>query len=119
MVCLCKGSKKILFEQIIHVAVALLEAQQIGQGRCIGGDTEAIGLVSAHGHPGNGDIEAVKIVSGTELRGGEAQGHDIKAGRGLDAQARGELDIAAQVDGLGKLVIDDEFLGGLLVSVTL
>ena len=84
MVCLCKGSKKNLFEQIIHVAVALLEAQQIGQGRCIGGDAEAIGFVSAHGHPGDGDIEAVKVVGGAELRGGEAQGHDIETGSCLD-----------------------------------
>jgi len=119
LVCLCKGSKKILFEQIIHVAVALLEAQEIGQGRCVCGDAEAIGLVGAHGHPGYGNIEAVEVVGGTELRGGEAHGHDIEAGSGLNAQARGELDIAAKVDSLGKLVIDSKFLGGLLVSVTL
>ena len=43
--------KSKLPEHIIHVAVALLEAQQIGQGGGIGGDTEAVRLPLTHRHP--------------------------------------------------------------------
>ena len=109
--------EKYLLQQIVHITVALLEAKQIGQGRCVGGDAEAVRFIGTHRNPRNGDIETVKVVGGAELGGGKTHRHNIKSRGGLYAHPGSEFDIAAHIDGLGEAVIHDQFLGGLLVRV--
>ena len=104
-------------QHVVHVAGALLEAEEVRQGGRVGRDAEAVGLPLAGRHPGHGDVEAVQVIGGADLRGGDLHRHDIEAGGRVDRHPRGKLDVAGRVDRLREALVLEQLVVRILVRL--
>ena len=104
-------------QQIVHVAGALLEAEKVRQGGCVGRDTEAVRFPLTGRDPGNGNVEAVQVIIRTDLGGRDPHRHQVKAAGCGNAHPRSQLDIAVCIHRLGETPVLDELVIRVLVRL--
>ena len=99
----------------VPVTCTLLELEKVRESSRLGRDSETPGLPGTSRDPGNGDIETVQVVCGTELCRGHLHCHKVETGGHVEIHLRGELDIAAQSQGLGESVVCNQLIVCILV----
>ena len=99
----------------VPVTCTLLELEKVRECSRIGRNPETPGLPGTRRNPGNGDIETVQVVCGTELCRGHLHCHKVETGGHVETHLRGELYIAAQSQGLGEAVVRNQLIVSILV----
>ena len=103
-----KNPRQLQIKSVVPETAALLETQQVGKSRRIGLDAETVRLPGAGRNPGNGDVEAMHIVGGTDLSRCKLLCLEIVSGRCIDIHLGRQLDIAVESKCLRNVVLDGQ-----------